>query len=800
MTTKVVVTTVSASALAGVSRYASSHPEMSFVLCPLYGATVDIRAALEAMPSADLAITDLMGMPRGDVSRFSSALRKCKGQRLCFGGMAPNLSRLGGYDEEDFSSDAEDESVFHTMSQCWKRAEGDDIPFILDTALGRYLGAPGLPSHGMPSVREGVFLKDPDTLVEFASLSEYRATHPEDGRPVVALVFSGNSYPGSTKAVSKAVFDGLKSFADVVPIALSSYSIRDTVPMETALAGSEAVVDLTPFRFLAGPMGGDSVSAVDLLKRVGSPIFSPFVLSGTKEDWMSDPEGIGPMEFMLDVFLPELDGAQLTIPVASTERADSVIAGVPMTESSPLEDRVSRLCGKVRSLIELRHKPRSERKVAIIGYDYPPGEGGLFGGSFLDGLGSVGSILRRLKEEGYTVEAPSDEEILSRFVDGGLVNGDSWISNDRIIRYKSTAPHPAAVSAAWGKAPGTVMTDHDSYLIPGALFGNVFVGIQPSRTLGVVTSEVYHDKDSVPHHQYLAFYEWVRDSFKADAVVHLGTHGTLEFLPGKERAMSGDCYPDSVMGDVPHFYLYYVGNPSEAMIAKRRSNAVLVSYMPPPFVESGTYGDMAELESMITEWREAISTDSGRAEDLLGRIRDRALEMRLPTDVDELEDELVSIRTSLIPHGLHRIGSPYTEEESVEFAVQSMAYPHDGTRRLSEVVPGMTEEEERSAYRERLNRAVGGSSDQAVEASLRKAEAIRDSVLICRELDSLASVLDGRYVEVAPGGDVRVDEECLPSGRNIVQFNPEKVPTAAAFERGTSMAEDMLEQYRREHG
>ncbi|MBR2255128.1 MAG: cobaltochelatase subunit CobN [Candidatus Methanomethylophilaceae archaeon] len=710
------------------------------------------RGVCEDIERADVAITDLMGIGREAYAEISKSMKSCKGIRICIGGMALHLNLLGGFDERRMKYSRDDEENIERISVSWKRAEFADIEFIYSLLLGKYLGVDGIEEVPHPPCLTGVYIKDPVTLNEFHEVSEYDVGILSEGYDV-ALLFNGSNYPHRTHLVNQRVFERLSSMCRVLPIAMNSYSIANVDRLKQLIGSPKVIVDLLPFRFMSGPMGGDSVSANWLLREIGAPVVSPFCFSKTtEEEWRRDPGGIDPMEFMLEIFLPELDGAICTVPVGFRKATEALDNGLELSETVPLDERVDRICGKVMGLLNLRSKGNCDKRVALIAYNYPPGEDNLFGGSFLDGSGSISNILGMLVDNGYRTERLEPQEIVERFINGGLINEGDWHDGSQAIHYKDYDEHDKRISSYWGRPPGTVMTDGDGYIIPGIRLGNVFLGIQPPRKSGSADPKSYHDQHVPPHHQYAAFYKWLKDEFKADAVVHLGTHGTLEFLPGKQSAMSGECFPDSILRNIPHIYIYYSGNPSEAMIAKRRTHAQLVSYMQPPMVRSGLYGELSELERLISEYRESRITDPGRSQMVNEEIRAKSEKLRLPSDIDALEDELTSIRESLIPDGLHVFGRMPSEE-------QALAY-------VSEV------------------REMSGCT-------------IGDEDLILRyrnsgEQKGLVSALDGRYLEPGVGGDALTDPDVLPSGRNIVQFNPERIPSQSAFMRGVQAAKDAV--------
>lgn len=354
------------------------------------------------------------------------------------------------------------------------------------------------------------------------------------------------------------------------------------------------------------------------------------------------------------------------------------------------------------------------------------------------------------------------------------------------------------------------MAEGTDFLIPGVEVGNVFIGLQPARGREAEQEHSYHDKTLPPHHQYVAFYQWIREEFQADALIHVGTHGTLEFLKGKESGMSAECYPDRLVYDLPHFYLYYCGNPSEAVVAKRRTCAQLISYQPPVSEESDLYGAYLELSTEIDNFHHAQALSPAMAEQIRQRITALAEELKLPDDLELLEKELYRMQHSLIPRGLHVFGQAYSEEEAKRYALGLLQTQRDGFRPLTQILnevnlePGHTPQMLMDAFwetetlpkwlnapapvREELTRALGWAC-AAVQPSMQS-----------RELDALVHALSGGYTPARLAGDIYRSPEVLPSGCNLYQFDSRLVPSAVAMARGQRICENTLEAYRKEEG
>ncbi len=415
-------------------------------------------------------------------------------------------------------------------------------------------------------------------------------------------------------------------------------------------------------------------------------------------------------------------------------------------------------------------------------------------------------------------------------MDGQLVNSGKWADetgNDTLLRYDKAAYERNFATkgwreeliAQWGSIPGTVMTEGERFLIPGMLNGNLFIGLQPTRGIHEHPESVYHDGQLPPPHQYAAFYQWLREEFSADAIIHIGTHGTLEFLPGKENGMSKNCFPDQFVSDLPHFYYYYVGNSSEGMIAKRRSHATLLSYHAPPFVEGELYGEYAALERLIHEYRDAKQMDSERCATIWEQIKELARQLEFkPLRLEGIEQELYRMQRSLIPQGLHVLGQGFSCDDATKY--MSFVLRHDradvpSLRRLLardkelDYDRLLTENDtERLAHLDEMaERAVKAflqsgeipEAEYSVAAELKKTlnfgKRAYEAALSNNELEALLHGLNGTYIPVKLAGDVMRYPEILPTGRNMYQLDPRDVPSESAIKRGEEIARRTISLY-----
>jgi cobaltochelatase CobN len=556
-----------------------------------------------------------------------------------------------------------------------------------------------------------------------------------------------------------------------------------------------------------------------------------FMSHRTIDEWKSSVQGSTASEVLISVMLPEFDGAIETFPIGA--KGEPIINRkfeVTLNELEIIPERLERLAETAKKHINLSKKPASEKKIAIICYNYPPGEGNLFGGAFLDTFKSVENILSKLKASGYDNDALSAEALMGEFCAGKLVNSGRYSDEcPEMIRYPlkkykeyyETLPECALIEETWGNPGGSIMTDEKGeFLIPALTCGNVLIGLQPSRGLHEEQDKLYHDKTLPPHHQYLAFYKYLRDEFKADAVIHVGTHGTLEFLKGKECSMSGDCYPDMLIGSMPHLYLYYCGNPSEAMIAKRRSHAQIISYQPPVFVPGRLYGDYAALNALLDDYHHALSLSPASARNVMENIRKAAVSLNLPENLEEIEAELYRMNMSLIPSGLHIIGKGYTDNEALEYTKGLLRYSRNGVDSLR-LLAAREKGDDIEAFEEAGNFKKIQEYEEKAEAvfrayfehgkfpeenpehykaTLEYGADIYEKVVQNRELEALIHALSGGYTPAKQAGDIYRNPDVLPTGTNLFQFDQRLVPARTAFERGVRIAENTIKTYKSENG
>jgi len=366
------------------------------------------------------------------------------------------------------------------------------------------------------------------------------------------------------------------------------------------------IVSLTGFSFVGGPAMNDSEAAAGYLREVNVPYRSLVSLDAqTIESWRESFTGLNPVQMGMQVAIPEIDGA--TEPF--------VFGGIPArgVEPAALDDRCARVARRIKRWQRLQTASRRELKIALVLYCFPPNKGNIGTAADLDVFASVFDVLTELRQQGYDVPLPDSADALRQSVQNG--NSDKFVTNANVVcrmsvdEYRGLCPFVSDIEHEWGPAPGAINTKDDELLIQGITLGNVFIGVQPTFGYEDDPMRLLMSKGGTPHHGFAAFYAYLENVFKADAVVHVGTHGAMEFMPGKQVGLSSECWPDRLIGELPNIYIYSVNNPSEGTIAKRRSYAELISYLTPPIENAGLYKGLATLKELIESYRTTVKED-----------------------------------------------------------------------------------------------------------------------------------------------------------------------------------------------
>jgi len=520
----------------------------------------------------------------------------------------------------------------------------------------------------------------------------------------------------------------------------------------------DAMVSLTGFSLVGGPAYNDSPAAVAALSALDVPYIAAHPLEfQTMEQWQASAGGLGPVETTMLIALPEIDGA--TNPTVFAGRRGSTDGAAPDTRAmAPCLERVEALADKTLRMASLRRSAVAKRRVGIVLYGFPPNAGAAGTAAYLGVFESVYNTLHAMAAEGYGLTPPGSVAALRETVlqgnaarHGQPANVHATVPASEIV---AKTPWLAEVEAAWGPAPGRHQTDGRGVHVLGAQFGNVFVGLQPLFGYEGDPMRLLFERGFAPTHAFTTFYRWLREDFGADVLLHFGMHGALEFMPGKQAGVSGDCWPDRLIGNLPNVYLYAANNPSEATLAKRRSNAVTVTHLTPPLARAGLYKGLQELKDTLTRWRASSpdAADRGELEALMAE-QARAVDMG-GLAPDQLWVKLLEAEGALITDGLHVVGARMSAEHRAE------------------LIALMPEDPQARARADLL---------------------LQDEAELC----GILRALGGRFIAPVPGGDLIRAPEILPTGRNIHAFDPFRMPTAFAMADGAAQAQRLLDAHDR---
>jgi cobaltochelatase CobN len=713
-----------------------------------------------------------------------------------------------------------------------------------------------------------------------AYLAAYLPRLPFTPSATVGLLYSRSSWATRNLEIERCFIKTLESrHIAVIPVFfyslkdenlgnLSGVEVIETFLMKDGRPAVDGIIKLTAF-FLGTSRGGentvkeaDATSGTALLKRINIPLINP-VISYYKDpdQWLADPQGLG-SQVAWSLAMPEFEGV-IEPMVIGAARGISV----PGEETyEPLAERIERLTDRVARWIALAKKPHREKKVAFILHNNPCAsvEATVGAGAHLDTLESVADLLKRMAAEGYDVQAPENgKALIDDIMNRKAISEFRWTTVEEIVEKGGTLdlvdletylpwfrelPERTQhrMSEAWGRPPGeekdgvpAAMVYDGRILITGVQYGNAVVCVQPKRGCAGARCDgqvckILHDPAIPPPHQYVATYKWLSRKFGADAVIHVGTHGNLEFLPGKSTGLSSGCFPDIGIDTMPHIYIYNADNPPEGTIAKRRSNAVLVDHMQTVMVKGELYGDLEQVERLLEEYDRYKDLEPAKAHTISHLIEDKvkglnlldggeeSLHEHFREKAGEIHDRLSLLKNTFIPKGMHIFGR-LPEGDKLAAFVYAIARFEKTPGSLRGLVERIVAREERLE-----GEALDGQVDDIARAAcedyvlngtalvahlVKRFSLLPDEAAEIREVegkicevgrnvrasDETAALLNGMtggYIEPGPSGLItRGRSDILPTGRNFYSLDPLRIPTPAAWEIGKMLAGKTLEKY-----
>ncbi|OUV99439.1 MAG: magnesium chelatase subunit H, partial [Betaproteobacteria bacterium TMED156] len=770
---------------------------------------------------------------------------------------------------------AQDLRMYLLTLQYWLAGSQENIVGLVNNLVSKYSSYIKLNSS------KTIRARDP---IEYPSIGIY---HPRvqdriiENLDLVPKVVSDVNYKGTVGIIvlrsyllsgNTAHYDGVIAALEaqglrVIPVFAMGLDSRPAIEkyfFKKEKAIVDMVVSLTGFSLVGGPAYNDAKAAEEILSKLNVPYLAAHPVEfQTISDWNNSDRGLLPVENTIMVAIPELDGAISPMIFGgragekTNKKHDHKSETFSDTDMVVCSERAAMLAERVKKLITLGKKKVSEKKIAFVLFNYPPNAGNVGSAAHLGVFDSLFNTLTSMKKEGYTVDLPSNADELRKIITEGnssdycsdanvasLTKVDDYVLNERWLD---------EIEKCWGAAPGKQNTDGKSLFVLGAHFGNIFVGIQPGMGYEGDPMRLLFEKGNSPTHNFSNFYSFIRNEYKADAIMHFGTHGALEFMPGKQSGMSNSCWPDRLISSTPNFYLYASNNPSEGVIAKRRSAATLVSYMTPPICEAGLYKSLHELKGLIDRYGKDEGIDESNHEQLqkrndlvnmivtqtneLGIFGKESLDLSLLANNKMTNDLIAKIKirlheyeTTLIPSGLHVLGKkPLTDERLnlIKAMTQSWLNKQDEAfEKSGGQIIDYGNQKNLLKIVDVLVKSIVNSNDfvlakESVENEIAKLkskfsknelklikcfqgdrlnkliEILYNSDTLVQqnnEIEGVIKVLEGKYIKPAPGGDVLNTPDVLPTGRNLHGFDPFRLPSTFAVFEGSKQAEKLLKR------
>lgn len=803
-------------------------------------AVADAQSTLRIPEGTSIVIIRLLGGSRASdgLGSIVADLRSCGAAVLCFPGEAeiePELVEMSSV-----SAVAWHEAFSYLVKGGHKNYE-NFLRFVVDTTLGTNFG-----------------YEQPEEIPPYGIYRRIPAA--KDGAPRAVLVFyRAHLIAGNTAFVDEMLTQLSQQGLDAYGVYV--YSLRNprdamepTGPMGLLLGIGPDVVITTVW---AAGFFEDETSqwVVGEMQTLGVPVIQGLVSTQSEEDWRASEFGLSPTDVAMSVAIPEFDGRIISFPFVFKELLDDDEEfGSQIYAYRTSEDRSLRLARLARNFAFLKRLPNPEKKIAIVLSAYPTKKSRLGNAVGLDTPVSTLEVSEALRDAGYWIEGlPEDADDLMALLGETLDYHDPSqvydvgqralsMSISQYVDISKTLPERSLtqVTADFGPAPGTAYIRDDFLIFPGIRFGNLLICIQPPRGFGDNPIAIYHSAELAPTHHYLAFYRYLEEVEQVNAIIHLGKHGTLEWLPGKSIGMSEECFPDIAIGALPVFYPFVINDPGEGTQAKRRMHATIIGHLIPPMTRAETYGDLSVLESLLDEHQRLLSMDPTK----LPRIREQiwevlvraeiSSELGLSEDQDfhsatfdgflgDVDGYLCEIKDALIRGGLHTLGRAPSGQRMLDLISAIMRTDQGAIRSLRDGAMEFLGIERDAPLRlsdsDAIERLVLSQLELLQEAGWDAAGIARvvpsmaetlkwvgDSLVprICESTNEIANLilgLNGGFVPPGPSGSpTRGMTNTLPTGRNFYSIDPRATPTRLSYEVGEKLAQGLIDRYLTETG
>lgn len=773
---------------------------------------------------------------------------------------------------------------YQQLNDYFSRASEHNSYHMLLTIANVYFGKgkTAAPYEEIPFA--GLFVNG--EILDYKAEEEYLEQAGNTEKPVIGVVIH-RSYiqSGNTKGV-KALVEGIvQEGAFPIPVfttlSADAAKAQSGVPyaMERYFVWNgkklvNAIIVTTGFSLthMGYPDGCEGEFRSSMFEKWDVPVIQTATTRYSAQQYETNSQGIDPMSLSSSVFQTEMDGQIITVPYALSEPQEC--EGVSRRMWEPLQERIQKVVRMSVKYAALSRKKNSDKKIAILFHNMP-GNHNIGRGTGLDTFATVQKILVRMQEESYTLDNlyENGQELADTLL-SSLTNDMDWISSEEAVKrsvdlvsqdqmqvwYQKLADkNKEALHDFWGEFPGNVMVEEEKLLIPGILNGNVFIGLQPSRAFGEQAERLYHDAVFPPPYSYIGYYRWIEETFQADAIIHVGTHGSVEWLPGKEVGLSAACYPDICMGALPNLYIYHIGITGEGIQAKRRSAATILDHLPPSMDDAGVYDKMADIDAALKEYYAAKLANAAQIPNIQKRIYELAKEAELTKDIHLSQEEydcapeegiekihlwMEELKNSAVTDGLHIFGEPPTDGKLYENMLRMLVRVKNGTipalndavllamgydaESIKDTPTAMVDGRPASAiYEEAIEHArelvqglaESGYRKEAVGTVLERLALPGDRMplkevlqFICStvcpsvnattdEMENIIRGLEGGFIEPGLGGNpTRGNVALLPTGRNFYAGDPSEIPSVGAWEIGQKLAKQSLAHYLAERG
>jgi cobaltochelatase CobN len=723
---------------------------------------------------------------------------------------------------------------------------------------------------------EGLYHPD---LPDIPGLDDYLAQKLDPTRPTVGLWFYQTYWLNNNLAFIDAIIRAVEAQgANIIPVFHLRY--KDA---ERGNRGADYIVDhffmdgdrpridvlINPLMFSLTLVAPEYKA---LLPRLDVPFIQTMTCSAPFAQWSESVQGLPTMDVSYSAAQPEFDGALITVPCATREQetVDPITGGL-IAKYMPIPERVEKMVRLALNWARLRRTPNAERRVAVIFHHYPPRNDRIGCAAGLDSFAGVNALLERMRAEGYQIERTfADGDALAHEMLARMTCDRRWLPVDQLAAKAEAhagaehfdgwhaelpAPIREKMTDEWGTMPGDLFVHNEQLHFAGMHNGNVFLTIQPPRGYLENVEKIYHDLYLSPPHHYLAQYRWIRDVFKAHVVMHVGKHGSLEWLPGKALGLSEKCYPDLAIMELPNVYPYIINDPGEGTQAKRRSYCCIIDHLTPAYTNADLYDDLGKVQGLVADHTTALAEDPAKVEILRPMIWEAVAAADLDKDLELTIDQAMAdfdafleklhayieeLSDTMINDGLHVLGNAPEGERLTQFVVQmtrlangdvpslreslvtAMGYNYDDVlenrgkrpRRfngLSGAQIVSRAHEKALALVHRLaavdynaDRIPAVTADLVERPSPRAAAAlayIADTLVpnirrCTEEIDFSLAGFSGGFVPPGPSGaPTRGQADILPTGRNFYSMDPNKIPTPAAWEVGVRLGDALIERY-----